>query len=294
MLFILYVILLNLHSNEGINYQENYGLGNFEYNPPPLEEVLMTNLTRKPITYLDNVKNESIVDMGPGPYLPTWQESPVLKKSHINDNLFRSEKYKYLLNRSLTDKKAVFGHFEYGPAGGINNTNTTTALLATLRSFVEKKEVGYLGALVVSVSFPIFENFNDMVYLPAGNVSQEVNSSSITPRVPNQNRKVVGALLTIVHWRAYLRNLLPTSIKGITVVLENLCDGFFTYTLFGNDANVTGFGDLHQTKFSSYERIGTFDVENPVLDGTLDGIPVDVAGCHYSIHVYPTQVSTFR
>lgn len=276
--------LLTLDSEEGIRYQDKYGLGNFEYNPPPLDDVLMTNYTRKVITYLNNVTNETVVDMGPGPYLPTWQTSPVLKKRGINNNLFHDPKHSYLVNRSITEKKAVFGRFDYGPAGGINATNTTTAFLATLRSFVEKKQVGSLGALVVSVYIPIYENFNDLVDMS----TNTTNDTAVQD--PNKDRQVVGVLHNVVHWRAYLRSLLPTSIRGIGVVLENTCDGFFTYTLYGAEANVTGFGDLHQTKFDSHGRTGSFDVETTVTDGTQNGIPVDVDGCNYVIHVYPTQV----
>jgi hypothetical protein len=278
-----YSCCFRFDSEEGLKYQEKYGLRGFEHNPPPLDEVLMNNYTRKPISFRINASSETIVDSGPGPYVPTWQTSPVLKKQQINDNLYRNPKHSHLVNRSIVEGKAVFGRFEYGVPGGINNTNSTTALLATLRSFVEKKEVGYLGALVVFVYFPIYENFDDVINQPSNGSGEDVSDT-------RQNRKVVGVLQNIVHWRAYLRYLLPSSIRGITVVLENTCDGFFTYTLFGAEANVTGFGDLHQPKFNKYERFAEFDVEKTVTDGTLEGTPVDLDSCNYVLHIYPSQV----
>jgi hypothetical protein len=270
---------VQFYSEEGIKYQEKYGLGDFEHNPPPLDDVFMTNYTRKPISFHDKVSNKITEDNSHGPYLPTWQTSPVLKKQQINENLYRHPKHSHLVNRSIAEKKAVFGRFEYSVPGGINSTNETTALLATLRSFVERKQVGYLGALVVFVYFPIYESFDD----------PPTSAASVGNTV--LNREVVGVLQSIVHWRAYLRNLLPSSILGITVVLENTCDGFFTYTLSGEEANVTGFGDLHQPKFSGYQQTAAFNAEKTISDGTLNGTSVDLDECNYLLHIYPSQVS---
>jgi hypothetical protein len=91
-----------------------------------------------------------------------------------------------------------------------------------------------------------------------------------------------------IHGRAYLRFLLPSNVRGITVVLENDCDGFHTYEINRNEAYVIGFGDQHDPKFDYMEQFGTFTIEN-LEDGTVSGIPLNQEGCPYSFQIYPTQ-----
>jgi hypothetical protein len=61
----------------------------------------------------------------------------------------------------------------------------------------------------------------------------------------------------------------------------------FTYRLYGNDARVIGFGDLHDKNFNKWMRDAVVTLVN-FDDGTADGVPVD-ARCSYKVRVYPTQ-----
>lgn len=224
----------------GLRYQEEMGLGNLEYGPPPLDEVLMTNFTRMEI-FSYNDDGEKNIAAGPGPYLPKWQSSPLLKKDPVNDDILDDHsQHKVFAQKCIETGHAVLGNFENAPAGSIQHPNRTTALLATLRSFVEKKEVEYLGALFARLYLPIFDSFG-------------------------QDREVVAVLHAIIHWRAYLRKLLPSNVMGVVAVLQNSCDGYFSYEINGQDAAVLGFGDLHDPKFNQYERVVYFDIERTQL-----------------------------
>lgn len=57
---------------------------------------------------------------------------------------------------------------------------------------------------------------------------------------------------------------------------------------YSKEAVVVGFGDHHDPAFNKYEKVGQF--KSFVLqDGTVTGIPLHHQGCHYKIHVYPSQ-----
>jgi hypothetical protein len=252
-------------SSDGIDVQEAMGLGGFEFKPPTIDEVLMTNMTPIPIFTYDDEMNLDVVT-SPGPYLPKWQSNPVLKKDRVNQDLYRHPLHGINAQRCIESGYAVFGGFENSPPGSIRHDNTSTALLATLRSFVEKKEVEYLGALYATLNLPIFDSFRS-------------------------NRKVVGVLKAIVHWRAYLRKIAAEKIQGVIVVLQNSCDGYFSYEINGAEAEVLGFGDQHDPMFNPFERTVSFDGSKVIDDGTEKGTPIDLSGCVYTLHVYPSEVS---
>lgn len=146
-------------------------------------------------------------------YLPIWQTSPVLKYSYINENMLRRKNVSIpqseVARIVFENEDAILGGFIAAPPGSTRDKNPTTALFATLRSIVEGKEVAYLGDPMAQMYIPIFDKFD------------------------TSERKVVALLTAVVHWRAYFRKILPTNINGIHVVLDNSCDGFFTYELNG-------------------------------------------------------------
>ena len=76
-------------------------------------------------------------------------------------------------------------------------------VLLLLRSVVSSVE--YFGDPMAQIFLPIFDSFN------------------------RTTRKPVALITALVHWRAYFRDILPANIKGVDVVLENTCDGFFTF-----------------------------------------------------------------
>lgn len=211
--FFLTLVLFHVFSQEGLKYQSKLGYDLFEHNPPSLDVVLMTNVTRKSIFYYaSDLENEMIVEDGPGPYLPSWQTSPVLMKSKINENLFRHKNGENMdtINMSITKQVAEFGHIHMKPYGYINDTNPSTAMYATLRSFVEGSEQPFKGEPMSQLYTPVYNHFEK-----------------------DDTRSVVAMTSSVVHWKQYFRKILPEGTPSIQVVLDDTCFGQYTYVVHG-------------------------------------------------------------
>jgi class 3 adenylate cyclase len=128
------------------------------------------------------------------------------------------------------------------------------------------KQVEYLGDPMAQFQIPVFDSFNETTQKP------------------------VAVMRALVHWRHYFRNILPSNVRGITVVLENECDGQYTYEINGKEAFVEGFGDLHDRKFNHFGRTAEFATGVDDLDdGTSNGIKLMKGDCNYFVHVYPSE-----
>jgi hypothetical protein len=212
-----------MYSADGLKYNEYIGVNIFEQEPPSLDEVLMINITKKPITYHPNGEDTPVIDDGVGPYLPKWQSGPVLMKDTINENNFREENVFYEVDQCVQNSVAVFGHREYAPAGSIDHNNSKTAFFATLESIAHGEETIYEGDPMAKMYIPILDRFS---------FQTTVNQSI-----------VVGVLASVIHWNDYLQNILPTTIHGLIAVLENTCDGYYSYSISGNESIPIGMGD---------------------------------------------------
>ena len=60
-------------------------------------------------------------------------------------------------------------------------------------------------------------------------------------------------LSAVVQWGAYFKDVLPEQALGINLVLENECDGPWSYIIYGNQVEFMGQGDLHQQRFDEYK-----------------------------------------
>lgn len=152
--------------------------------------------------------------------------------------------------------------------GGPMAKHPVTAFFALLLSMWEGQEVSYLGDPTANLYFPIFDSFNETT------------------------QKTVGVLHAIIKWETYFRGILPPNINGIIAVLENSCDGAFTYELNGQDkrASPIGFGDHHDAKFDKWERKTIFNKgRTNIKDGSSSGVAFDDQTCSYSLRVYPSQ-----
>ena len=192
-----------------------------------------------------------------------WQASPVLLSSMVNENLFENHQVAAQTRDCIESQAAVLGGFVTAPPGPTSHPDPLTSLFATLRSMSEEVQVEYLGDPMAEMTIPIFDALN------------------------STNREVVAVLKSTIHWQSYLRNLLPSTVHGITVVVNNACDGYFTYEINGEEAHVIGFDDLHDSEFDEYLVEGRFLTE-VIDDGTLYGLRLNQEGCPYTFHVYPT------
>ena len=182
----------------------------------------------------------------------------------MNVDLFQEKGVSEHAYRCLQTESATLSRFVTAPPGYPSHENMVTAFFATLASMREGKITEYLGDPMGFVLIPVYDTF-------------EVST-----------RNVVAVMKSAIHWRTYFRNILPSNINGITVVLENKCDGFYTYELQGAEAYVVGEGDQHDLTYNKWVR--STEVTLDVLeDGTATGLRFNQGECPYSLHVYPTE-----
>ncbi len=256
------IVLSSIYSADGLHIQQKKGLNEFE-DPTKVAQSWLTEGTVDPLHTYDS-RGNPIVSQSDGPFLPRWQTSPVLQTSMVNENIFEKKEVSQLMRDCIANKAAFLGGFHSGPPGSISHPNSTTSFFATLRSMWEGTKVEYPGDPMSHIAIPIFNtlNFSD--------------------------REVVGVLKSTIHWNWFLRNILPKNDFGTTVVIENTCNGSFTYQLDGPNARPIGSGDRHDRKFSEYRFDGVLN-KDKIEDGTMDGVPFDKNSCPYTFHVYPAQ-----
>ena len=250
------------NSDRGHKFQQVAGIDDFE----SIENAERSRLTDRkvdPPHKFDEYGNPS-EDIGDGPYLLRWQTSPVLKTSLVNADLFQEEFVSEHAYRCLETESAVLSGFVTAPPGFPDHEDMHTAFFSTIASMNEGEIVEYLGDPMGFVLIPVYDTFDVAT------------------------RKAVALQKSAIHWRKYFRNILPSNINGITVVLENKCDGFYTYELDGPDAYVVGEGDLHDTTYKKWGRHAEVTVK-VLEDGTATGLRLNQEACPYSLHVFPTK-----
>ena len=249
-------------SEEGMSYQEAMDLNRFE-DEANIQKSWLTPSAVDPI-HVFTETGEPLLDQSFGPFLPRWQASPVLQSSVVNENLFELDGFSKVSRHCIDKAAVVVGGFVSAPPGPPSHSNRKTAFFATLQSMAEGELVDYQGDPMAYLAVPIFDKFGAAA------------------------RQVVGVMQSTIHWRSYFTKILPATIVGITVVLENECDGFFTYEIAGAKASAVGFGDLHDEGFDQFGYEGRFTTST-IKDGTIAGLQLNQDGCPYYIHVYPTQ-----
>jgi class 3 adenylate cyclase len=183
----------------------------------------------------------------------------------VNEDLFLNPGLATGAKQAIRTQNAFLGGFISGPAGSSSHAHPHTAFFATLRSIWEGEQVEYLGDPMAALQMPVFDSFNETTQKP------------------------VAVMTSLIHWRSYFRNILPSNINGVIAVLQNECDGNYTYEIHGKDALVKGFGDLHDHEFDNWRRTAQFGV-SILEDGTSTGIKLDTGeGCNYFLHVYPSD-----
>ena len=247
---------------EGHQLQQQRGTDNFE-SEANIRKSRLTNQTVDPLHYFDLEGNPFVEEEG-GPYLPTWQTNPVLYTSYVNENMLESVHVptEQVLNVVVEQQQALLGGLWQAPAGSSEATNPSTALFATLSSIAETQAVEYEGDPMTNLYVPVFDSVD--------------------------SRSVVAMITATLRWQEYFKHILPINVNGIIVVLDNHCDGYYTYELHGPEVSLVGSGDLHHREFDQYGRRQVL-VLDPLKDGTDTGIQVSHEECIYTIHVYPSE-----
>jgi hypothetical protein len=207
--------------------------------------------------------NGPVADQGSGPYFPLWQESPHLGSDMTNFNVAYNPNYAAYVKKSVETGEMTMGGLDTALPGDVDDPDHTTSFFALLLSFAAGKPVDYLGDPMSSVFVPVFDSFE-------------------TTNTPT------ALIFSVFSWTTYFEGLLPVNTPSVVVVLQNTCDGPFTYKVVGAEAEYMGQGDLHDPTFDGMERAVDFASENHILEASL-GIGVNQAICAYSLRVYPTQ-----
>eukprot|EP00934_Nitzschia_sp_Nitz4_P009441 Nitzschia sp. Nitz4//scaffold270_size25879//13071//16782//NITZ4_008299-RA/size25879-augustus-gene-0.20-mRNA-1//-1//CDS//3329545193//9431//frame0 len=95
--------------------------------------------------------------------------------------------------------------------------------------------------------------------------------------------EVVAILETVVGFDVVMRNLLPDSVHGVVVVLENTCNQTYTYQVDGAACYYLGDQDLHDHSYTSYEQL--LDLSFFSNDRAIN----EPGHCIYTMRIYPSD-----
>jgi hypothetical protein len=184
----------------------------------------------------------------------------------VNENLLdKQDPMSSIRKKAINNQAAVMGGFHSAPAGKISDPDRTTSFFARLLKISEGHDKEYPGDPDSYIAIPIFDTLH------------------------GANRTVVGIVETSIYWRWFLHNLLPDDHEGVHVVIENACDGSFTYLINGPQAIALGFGDRHDPRFHAYRVDGSLN-RSRIDDGTVHGMEFHKHSCPYTFQVYPSQL----
>lgn len=208
---------------------------------------------------------------GPGPYMPMWQMAPVVFGGvEVNRNVIQNYG-ETGANVSFQTESVTLGKFHTATPGDITSSDPGTSMFALLLSVAEKRMVNYMGEPLSQTFFPVFDSFRE-------------------------DRKAVAVMTAWIHWSSYFKNVLPSSMNGIHIVLHNTCSGAFTFEINGPRVTIIGMEDLHDFRFHAMQRSASFESVHSIDDGTKYGLPLNNDHCIISLDVYPSTAfhDTYR
>mmetsp|Transcript_6688 Transcript_6688/g.18715 ORF Transcript_6688/g.18715 Transcript_6688/m.18715 type:complete len:480 (-) Transcript_6688:15-1454(-) len=205
-------------------------------------------------------------ETGPGPYYPIWTSSPVLAapREMTNLNLVSLAVDRPFMEKTYESGMISLGGMTVDEPGDVDSPIVGTNFYAYLLSFAAGEKTPYLGDPMSSLYVPVFDEYD------------------------SRTRKIVAMIKSTLNWATYFRNVLTPNALPVRVVLENSCDGAFTYDVSGQEVNYIGKGDLHNSKFDDMVETADFSqwVELEETDHLGFGIHQDL--CPYNLRVYPT------
>jgi class 3 adenylate cyclase len=249
---------------EGRAYQERFGLGNrrLQTNTPGKELDFSTGIANR--IYVADETGSKIVDPGPGPFYPNWVASPVIDLGLVNYNTASYGIYGPFIEKCAVTGELVIGGIDTAVPGDTSSEDRTTSFFSSILSFAAGQSVNYNGDPMSSVYLPVFESYEG-------------------------DRTPVAVIGALINWGSYFHNILPSNAEGVVVVLENSCDGPFTYEINGRDVDYLGRGDLHNRKFDRLQRSATLGELLRTQDNTELGLKFNQDICVYTLHVYPSE-----
>lgn len=157
------------------------------------------------------------------------------------------------------------GGIDTAHPGAVDDPALDTSYFALLLSINSNKKVWYNGEPMSSIFFPVFESFDA------------------------NDKSPVAVLFAVFQWAAYFEGLLPKNTPGVHVILENNCEGPFTYLVEGDTAQFLGPGDHHDPQFDKVVREVDFGSKSKAAGESSMGVKLNQDICAYTLRVYPTR-----
>ncbi|CAB9516746.1 Receptor-type guanylate cyclase gcy [Seminavis robusta] len=208
---------------------------------------------------------------------PLWQSSPliVVPEMTVNFNIAHYPPYAPYIRQAMETGQITFGGILMAPPGNVSYPHLTTSFNAFILSYAAGKLVDYQGDPFSSVFVPVFDGYEH----------------------GRKQQKVVGAVFGVIQWAAYFDNVLPTNSPPVTVVLENSCEGPFTYQVSPSAVHFVGPGDSHDVRYNRLAQTASFrdlihddDKQRNSTTTTRINMPsLNEDLCSYSMTVYATQ-----
>jgi hypothetical protein len=153
---------------------------------------------------LEDGTTNHITSEKPGPYAPLWQMSPLpLTAESINYNLLYENGLRDLVDVMLQNHDCVM-------SGGI--TDEDSVLRSLLESLVEVVEE-VATETVLEVEQP------DTIHL-----------TPVLDKLDDDD-SVIGFLVSVIHWDAFLTDIFPSDVNGVEIVVHNTCNESYTYAV---------------------------------------------------------------
>ncbi|CAB9524168.1 Receptor-type guanylate cyclase gcy [Seminavis robusta] len=233
--------------------------------PPPIHETLHERIWG--LTHYGNGSYDE--PEGSGPFLPTWQFSPVIPMPGLyNYNFLAYTDLAPVMRQTIYTGRAGLSYLQTNHTG--SNTERLIQIFMTLNQYRHTGE-DYTAKLdpLTQVTYPVFDTFHP------------------------QTKKVAGMLTTTIFWRLLFANILPASVNGVVCVLSNTLGDAITYRIDGRNATLLGVGDLHDPKYSHMgvtRDIADYMRERATPESSSYTIvPLDTSYTSYRIQVYPSQ-----
>lgn len=218
-----------------------------------------------------------------GPFMPSWQSSPVMANTNHPYNWDFSAVYNdpVYLQETIQHKRAIIAEVWNMPTTNQDDTDTDTSTVdeatEAIQDFIE-----YLDPTRDPT-----EPLSDILYPIVDDASDAVMYGGDSTGIP------VGILIATVFWSDLIRDVLPHGTgDGILFVFENPCRQTFTYRIDGPDVKYLGPGDLHDPKYDSLmEEVGFQDLLAiySSSNAVYTGLPLSEKGCPFNPRVYPSE-----
>mmetsp|Transcript_21372 Transcript_21372/g.50809 ORF Transcript_21372/g.50809 Transcript_21372/m.50809 type:complete len:1202 (-) Transcript_21372:132-3737(-) len=201
----------------------------------------------------------------PGPYYPIWQSSPILPEPRdlVNYDLKYYADYGPYIKLAAQTGQIAIGGLDVAEPGDITHPELSTSFFAYLFSFAAGQRANYTGDPMSSVYIPVVDSFDD-------------------------DRKTVGILVAVINWATYFEDTLPSNAKPVVVVLENSCDGQYSYEVSGEGVKYLGPGNQADPKFDEM-GVGTSLDTSFVAEATTIALTLNQDLCEYFISVFPSS-----